>query len=116
MCAISGYFQNDNVKNLDPNKIQQIKDTMNHRGPDNFGHIKGKKFFLFHNRLSIIDFDKRSNQPMVSNCKNFVIVFNGEIYNYIELRRELSKSYNFKTKSDTEVLLAAYKKWGVGCY
>ena len=115
MCAISGYFQNDNVKNLDPNKIQQIKDTMNHRGPDNFGHIKGKKFFLFHNRLSIIDFDKRSNQPMVSNCKNFVIVFNGEIYNYIELRRELSKSYNFKTKSDTEVLLAAYKKWGVGC-
>ena len=115
MCAISGFFQNDNVKNLNPNKIQQIKDTMNHRGPDNFGYKKGKKFYLFHNRLSIIDLEERSNQPMVSNCKNFVIVFNGEIYNYIELKRELSKSYNFNTKSDTEVLLAAYKKWGVGC-
>ena len=111
MCGISGYFQN-NISQIQVDKINRVKQTLNHRGPDNFSYYKHKKFIFFHNRLSIIDFDKRSNQPMVSNCGNFILVFNGEIYNYLELKRLLKHDYKFKTTSDTEVLLASFIKWG----
>ena len=66
-----------------------------------------------HNRLSIIDTHERANQPMKSNDNNLVLVFNGEIYNYLELRDKLKTYYDFKTKSDSEVLLAAFQKWGI---
>ncbi len=115
MCGISGYFQNKEFKNLPEDKLLKVKNILNHRGPDNFNYFKGKKFIFFHNRLSIIDLDKRSNQPMASNCGNFIIVFNGEIYNYLELKELLKTEYKFKTKSDTEVLLASFKKWGPEC-
>ena len=114
MCGISGYFQN-NISQIQVDKINRVKQTLNHRGPDNFSYYKHKKFIFFHNRLSIIDFDKRSNQPMVSNCGNFILVFNGEIYNYLELKRLLKHDYKFKTTSDTEVLLASFIKWGENC-
>ena len=78
-----------------------------HRGPDDYGEFKDNFVSLFHNRLSILD--KSAKQPFFH--KNYVLIFNGEIYNYIELKKEL-KEYNFKTHSDTEVLLYAYDKWG----
>ena len=69
---------------------------------------------LIHSRLSIIDLHDRSNQPM--KFKNYVLVFNGEIYNYVELKKILEKkNYKFETNSDTEVLIQAYKKWGTEC-
>ena len=67
------------------------------------------------NRLSIIDLSEEANQPFIDNSMRYVLVFNGEIYNYIELKEELVPEYDFKTNSDTEVLLAAYIKWGDNC-
>ena len=101
MCAIIGAnfdFDYDN--------------SLSHRGPDNLGEYKDNYLSLFHNRLSIIDLKTHSNQPFF--YKDYILVFNGEIYNYIELKKEL-KEYNFKTTSDTEVLLYAYDKWGKEC-
>ena len=85
-----------------------------HRGPDDAGVFLSDDISLGHNRLSIIDLSERANQPMSSFDGKQVIVFNGEIYNFKELKREL-KDYPFRTESDTEVIFAAYKKWGSDC-
>ena len=90
-------------------KLESIK----YRGPDNLGVQKVNKVTLGHLRLSILDLDERSNQPFT--YKNLHIVFNGEIYNYLPIREELiALGYEFKTTSDTEVLLIGYKVWGKG--
>ncbi len=87
-----------------------------HRGPDFMDfYCEENKIALGHNRLSIIDLSSDANQPFTSCCGNYIIVFNGEIYNYIELRMELQSKYPFRTQSDTEVLLNAYKEWGESC-
>ena len=84
-----------------------------HRGPDHQGAVQVGNHVLFgHNRLSIIDLSKAGDQPFFSNDQRYSIVFNGEIYNYIELKKELSPYYDFESGSDTEVLLAAYIQWG----
>ncbi|MEK7567321.1 MAG: asparagine synthase (glutamine-hydrolyzing) [Patescibacteria group bacterium] len=106
MCGISGF----NWK--DENKVSSMVGELNHRGPDAKGIFVDEKISLGHNRLSIIDLSARANQPMFDNDKDLVIVFNGEIYNFEDLKRELEGEYEFKTKSDTEVILAGYKKWG----
>ena len=108
MCAINGFNFNDKDLILKMNKITS------HRGPDGTGVFLDDNISLGHNRLSIIDLSERSSQPMKSFDENFTIVFNGEIYNFQELKKEF-QDYPFKTKSDTEVVLAAYKKWGSGC-
>jgi asparagine synthase (glutamine-hydrolysing) len=113
MCGINGIFLlNQNKLNL-KSSIIEMNSTINYRGPDNTNFISEKLFALGHNRLSIIDLDKRSNQPM-KDCDGFLyIVFNGEIYNFIEIRNELQKqNIKFFTKSDTEVILNGYKFWG----
>ena len=112
MCGIAGSIG----KNIDVKRYNLVKldETLNHRGPDHQNYLLQKNFFLYHARLSIIDLRKVSNQPMFSSDKKLLITFNGEIYNYLELRDKI-KNYRFKTKSDTEVILAAYKKWGKKC-
>lgn len=85
-----------------------------HRGPDGTGVFLDDGISLGHNRLSIIDLFERANQPMTSFDGKQTIIFNGEIYNFKELRKGL-KNYPFRTESDTEVILAAYKKWGSDC-
>ena len=100
MCAIVG-------ANFD----FDYNNSLIHRGPDDYGEYKDKWVTLFHNRLAIIDLDN-AKQPFY--FKDYVLIFNGEIYNYIELKKEL-KEYDFKTHSDTEVLLYAYDKWGKEC-
>jgi asparagine synthase (glutamine-hydrolysing) len=116
MCGISGVFnlKNTEVRNL-KNIVQVMSDLQKHRGPDGEGMWchKSKVLGFGHRRLSIIDLST-GTQPM-KNSKQNVIVFNGEIYNYIELKNELKGFYRFKTKSDTEVVLAAYEKWGREC-
>ena len=108
MCGIAG------ILGVNPTNVSTIKlmaEAQKHRGPDALHFWNDEKLALGHNRLSIIDLSESASQPMISNCGNYVIVFNGEIYNYLELKKELEKEYDFVTDSDTEVLLAAYIKW-----
>ena len=111
MCGIAGSLSDEFIK---LNQYDLVKKMMKKRGPDSFGSyknkLKNKKLNLFFSRLSIIDIKKRSNQPM--RKFNKVIIFNGEIYNYLELREKLKKKYTFSTNSDTEVLLTAYHHYG----
>ena len=117
MCGIFGAVINNHSSFIDKDKCKNAAVLMKHRGPDAYGQwgIAGK-IELTHLRLSIIDLSPESSQPFFSNCRNFVIVFNGEIYNYIEIRQELkSLGHHFRTASDTEVLLNAYIEWGEKC-
>ena len=113
MCGIAGYYGNNK---LEKSNLRECLDVMTNRGPDNnsteeFININNINCYLLHSRLSIIDIDKRSNQPFT--FENLVLIFNGEIYNFIEIRNELiAKGYQFKTSSDTEVLLKSYHFWG----
>lgn len=111
MCGIAGIVGGNKEDN--EFKLDLMLNIQNHRGPDYKGKFLGNDFVLGHNRLSIIDLNQVSNQPMVSACGKYIIVFNGEIYNYKELKEMLN--YPFCTNGDTEVLLAAYIKWGENC-
>lgn len=106
MCGINGFTSNDEAA------IKRMTNATAHRGPDATGFYSGDGISLGHNRLSVIDLSALANQPMQSPDARYVLVFNGEIYNYRELRNELSSQWEFKTKSDTEVLLAGYVIWG----
>ncbi len=109
MCGIIGSINFDN-KDLFKNSLE----LLNHRGPDNKSIYEYKNILFGHTRLSIIDLETQSNQPM--EVDNLVIIFNGEIYNYIEIKEELLKlGYKFKTNSDTEVILKSYLEWGQSC-
>lgn len=86
---------------------------LSHRGPDNMTHLIHNDTYIGHLRLSIIDINNRSNQPMISECDNYILSYNGEIYNFKELKLDLiKKGLNFKTNSDTEVLLNGFKFYG----
>jgi len=115
MCGIGGIVNTNNSK-IDPNIIKNIKDSLEHRGPDNSSvkHISESNCFV-HTRLSIIDLNDRSNQPFQSADGRYTLVFNGEIYNYKEIRKDLeSIGINFNTKGDTEVLLKGFIEHGEG--
>ncbi len=107
MCGIAGFV--GKVKNKDE-VLKKMCDRIVHRGPDGEGYYTDKDVALGHRRLSIIDLSNGS-QPMYSTDNNLVVVFNGEIYNYQDLKKELD-DYDFQNNSDTEVLLAGYQKWG----
>ncbi len=114
MCGIAGIVNKDKTAvHFDEIKIRT--DIIAHRGPDGEGFLIEKNFALGHRRLAIIDVTVDANQPMHYTDK-YSIIFNGEIYNYIEVKAELQElKYEFKTKSDTEVILAAYDYWGPNC-
>ena len=109
MCGINGITRKD--KEL----ISRMNAVIAHRGPDGEGVYEGDSVTLGHKRLAIIDTSERGAQPMKSADDSLVITYNGELYNYRELRRELSH-YPFKSETDTEVILAAYQTWGVRCF
>lgn len=112
MCGIAGIIGKGNHQQV----LLEMLQAQKHRGPDAIGEFHdNNNAALGHNRLSIIDLSTEANQPFIDISKRYVMVFNGEIYNYIELREELSLTYNFHTQSDTEVLLAAYTIWGKNC-
>ncbi len=112
MCGIIGQFGG----RPDKKTFERARDMMEKRGPDDSGVFYDEKasVALGHRRLSILDLSSAGKQPMASRDGRYIIVFNGEIFNFLELRKELSE-YSFKTSTDTEVLLAAYAKWGVKC-
>jgi len=107
MCGIAGFSDRNKAKN---EIIKSMTDNLIHRGPDDYGFYVDDKVALGHRRLSIIDL-KTGKQPIEDD--NYVIIFNGEIYNYLELKEELKNKYKFKTKSDTEVLLKGFEEWGI---
>lgn len=94
----------------------RLANTQEHRGPDNVGTYRFNNVGFGFRRLSILDLSSAGNQPMESACGRYVVVFNGQIYNYLELRGQLTAlGFTFRSNSDTEVLLAAYKQWGRQC-
>ncbi len=114
MCGISGFYD-ESIKNNDANRLMnQMLESISHRGPDNRSIHSEGALTLGHNRLTIIDLSDTANQPMIKG--NLKIVFNGEIYNYLEIRKELvGKGYQFVTNGDTEVILNSYLAWGTKC-
>lgn len=113
MCGISGIIGAKNKSNLEFD-LRSMNDLIYHRGPDAEGFYIHNNLGFGHRRLSILDLSEQGNQPMdYSHC---TITYNGEIYNYIEIKNTLvSKGYSFRSDSDTEVILAAYTEWGVKC-
>jgi asparagine synthase (glutamine-hydrolysing) len=116
MCGIAGLF-NSCGSRIDRAVIKRMTDAISHRGPDDEGFYIKNNFAMGHRRLSIIDLSGSGHQPMTFENSGLWIVYNGEIYNYIELRKELeSAGFKFRTRSDTEVLLASYMHWGVNAF
>jgi asparagine synthase (glutamine-hydrolysing) len=111
MCGIAGIFSTAG-KVMQPDLVRRMTDAMQHRGPDADGFFQEGTISLGHRRLSIIDLSTAANQPFTDASGRFVIVFNGELYNFREVRAALP-DYPFRTQGDTEVLLAAYARWGV---
>jgi len=113
MCGITGIYNFDCDKKVNLLLLKKMADTISHRGPDGEGFYIKDNIGLGHRRLSIIDITT-GTQPMFNNDKSIALVFNGEIYNYIELRKELIKlGHKFRTASDSEVIIKAYEEWGI---
>jgi len=122
MCGIAGIFDNNSKKSSESltKGLKMMLDAIKHRGPDDRGEKKigpknGINIYLGHQRLSIIDPSQGGHQPMSNNDSSLWISTNSEIYNYRELKDELKHNYNFRSKSDTEVLLRSYEVWGLDC-
>jgi asparagine synthase (glutamine-hydrolysing) len=123
MCGINGIISKSLPANERRKIILKMNDLLAHRGPDANSTFNDEFISLGHTRLSIIDLSPESNQPFYSNDKRYIIVYNGELYNYKQLKLTLQQSvigsstqpYFFQTQSDTEVVLAAYMKWGTDC-
>jgi asparagine synthase (glutamine-hydrolysing) len=115
MCRIAGIFDPTNTQ-LEQDLLR-FRDAMHKGGPDDAGIYQDGNLALGHRRLSIIDLSSAGHQPMLSEDANLVLSFNGEIYNYRELRQELvAAGFTFNTQTDTEVLLKAYQQWGTDCF
>jgi len=114
MCGIVGFIN----KNKSLDILNNMLEIQSYRGPDNSGVYFDEKSGVHfgHNRLSIQDLSSHGHQPFISDCENYVIVFNGEVYNFKSIREELdSLGYQFISSSDTEVILYSYKQWGLKC-
>ncbi|TFI58195.1 amidotransferase 1, exosortase A system-associated [Sphingomonas parva] len=115
MCGIAGIFHPAVPKPVDPARVRAMADTLAHRGPDGSGVWTAPGVGLGHRRLSIIDLEG-GVQPMVSGDGRLALSYNGEVYNFREVRAELeAKGHAFRTDSDTEVVLAAWSQWGPDC-
>jgi asparagine synthase (glutamine-hydrolysing) len=116
MCGILGTLNYNNL--MDPLRLEGMRDTMDYRGPDDSGIWVSDDAYcgLAHLRLSILDPTPAGHQPRIENTGRYVISYNGEVYNYLEIRAELElKGYVFETGTDTEVILQAYVEYGVDC-
>ncbi|MBL7874122.1 MAG: asparagine synthase (glutamine-hydrolyzing) [Cyclobacteriaceae bacterium] len=115
MCGITGIYHFDVGRTVDGSILLKMTNQLVHRGPDGSGYYIHRNIGLGHRRLAIIDLHS-GDQPQFNDDKSIAIVFNGEIYNYIEIKEELKgKGYHFRTNSDTEVIIRAYEHWGVKC-
>lgn len=112
MCGILG-----TIPTVEHSVFKKALDTLSHRGPDDYGiEIIDNEITLGHRRLSIVDLSSHGHQPMEDHSQMYSIIFNGEIYNFLEIKKELiQRGYTFKSASDTEVLLNAFIEWGESC-
>ena len=116
MCGICGVISlNEKVLNNAHQFVKTMNKTILHRGPDGSGVHNGGNYYFGHTRLSIVDLSEAGHQPMTYNNR-YTITYNGEVYNYIELRRKLeAEGYSFRSNTDTEVIMASYDYWGIDC-
>ena len=110
MCGIAGIV--DYLNPIDEALLHRMNKRMAHRGPDDAGVYKYQTVGFAHHRLSILDLSSNGHQPMISDCENYVLVYNGEIYNHKEIRKTIAHKYSFKSDSDTETLLCAFIEYG----
>jgi asparagine synthase (glutamine-hydrolysing) len=123
MCGITGIVGNTINSNVYHTAIQKMTDAIAHRGPNSQGLWNDEHCFFGHRRLSIIDLSEAGNQPFISQDGRYILIYNGELYNYKDLKFELQRAehgsknipYIFKTNTDTEVILASYLRWGNNC-
>src|SRR5262249_42552222 len=113
MCGINGIVFLEAAR-PEPGVIERMNAALEHRGPDHGGVLAEGAIALGHRRLSIIDLSAAGHQPMLSPDGRYVLVYNGEIYNFKELCSRLA-DYPFRSRTDSEVLLAAYERWGADC-
>lgn len=115
MCGFVGLINIDN-QSVSEDSIQKMMEKISHRGPDDSGTYLDRNIGLGFKRLSILDLSNNAHQPMISADERFIIVYNGEVYNYLELRKELSGlGFIFYSSSDTEVILNSFRAWGEKC-
>jgi len=115
MCGISGILNTNNRLDLEKYSIPNETRVLNHRGPDDFGHFLDSNVYLAHRRLSIIDLST-GKQPIFNEDGMKCVIFNGEIYNFMDIRGDLrAKGHHFTTKTDIEVIVPAYEEWGKAC-
>jgi asparagine synthase (glutamine-hydrolysing) len=113
MCGICGIFNLDGEP-VARRSIESMTDALAHRGPDDEGHYIDRNIALGHRRLAVLDLTPAGHQPMSSQDGTIVVVYNGEIYNHLELKAELEAlGYQFRSRTDTEVLLTGYEEWGL---
>ena len=113
MCGISGIFRPDRGC-VDQDRVVRMRDAMIPRGPDGYGLQCGPGFALGHRRLSIIDLSEAGHQPMSNEDDSIWLTFNGDIYNFLELRPELEAAgHRFRSHTDTEVLIHGFEQWGI---
>lgn len=116
MCGIAGFIKLKENKNSRHPDLTRMLEVMKYRGPNDRGIYKDKQVSLGNLRLSILDLSSAGHQPMEINNSSLIITHNGEIYNYLELRKELQeKGYKFQTNTDTEVIVKSYQEWGEKC-
>jgi asparagine synthase (glutamine-hydrolysing) len=114
MCGISGIIDKNN-KQISSADLEKMTDVIKHRGPDGFGYYYANSLGLGHRRLAILDLSESGKQPM-TRSERWTMVYNGEVYNYLELREELVQhGFSFSSETDSEIILAAYAFWGEEC-
>ncbi len=115
MCGIAGIFDLAELRPVDLDILTKMNDSLVHRGPDGDGQFSEPGCGLAHRRLAIIDISG-GIQPLFNEDHSVVVVYNGEIYNFRDLRSELTKhGHRFRTSCDTEVIVHAWEQWGEGC-
>ena len=115
MCGIVGVCNLNGVP-VEPRLLKSMTDVIAHRGPDGEGHYADGPVGLGHRRLAVIDLSSSGDQPMFNKNRSVSIIYNGEVYNFKELRKVLQDlGYEFRSQSDTEVILHAYEEWGDRC-
>src|SRR6266850_3195772 len=117
MCGISGWLlKADRLR--DAEQLRAMAEALSHRGPDDRGYFCDQEYgvALAHNRLSIIDLSAAAHQPMISDDGQFVLTYNGELYNFLDLRRQLETlGHQFHSRTDSEVVLHSFIEWGAAC-